>query len=119
MDSPFIEKEKIHVNEFAYSFYDSYPVSKGHMLVVPKRIVPEIFDLTNDEYEGCFNLVKTVKNYLISEYNPDGYNIGSNCGVAAGQTIFHCHIHLIPRRKNDVDDPRGGVRGVIPEKQKY
>ena len=119
MSSPFIEKEKIHVNEFAYSFYDSYPVSKGHMLVVPKRIVAEIFDLTNDEYEGCFNLVKTVKNYLISEYNPDGFNIGSNCGAAAGQTIFHAHIHIIPRYNGDIENPKGGLRNIFPGKGEY
>tara|TARA_B100001093_G_C26785177_1_gene996336 strand:+ start:225 stop:584 length:360 start_codon:yes stop_codon:yes gene_type:complete len=119
MDSPFIDKEKIYVNEFSYSFYDTYPVSKGHMLVVPKRIVPEIFDLPEDEYLSCLDLVRTVRNHLISEFNPDGFNVGTNCGEAAGQTIFHAHIHIIPRYKGDIDNPKGGLRNIFPGKGEY
>ena len=119
MDSPFTDKKRIHENEFSYSFYDTYPVSKGHMLVVPKRIVPEIFDLTKDEYLSCLDLVRTVRNHLISEFNPDGFNIGANCGEAAGQTIFHAHIHIIPRYKGDIDNPKGGLRNIFPGKGEY
>tara|TARA_B100001057_G_C22420189_1_gene783239 strand:+ start:89 stop:448 length:360 start_codon:yes stop_codon:yes gene_type:complete len=119
MDSPFLDKEKLVENEFAYAFYDGFPVSKGHVLVVPKRVVPEIFDLTNEEYTGCFNLVKDVKEFLKKEFNPDGFNLGVNCGETAGQTVFHAHIHVIPRYKGDVPNPRGGIRHVIPGKGNY
>ena len=119
MESPFLDKEKIVENEFAYAFYDGFPVSKGHVLIVPKRVVPEIFDLNDEEYEGCFNLVKDVKEFLQKEYNPDGFNLGVNCGETAGQTVFHAHIHVIPRYKGDVPNPRGGIRHVIPGKGNY
>ena len=119
MNSPFLEVEKIIENELAYAFYDGYPVSKGHMLIVPKRVVPEIFDLNDEEYRACFDLIKDVKDYLIKKYNPDGFNIGINCGEDAGQTVFHAHIHVIPRYKGDIPNPRGGVRNIIPGKGNY
>ncbi len=119
MSSPFLNVEKIVENEFSYAFYDGFPVSKGHTLIVPKRVVPEIFDLNDDEYRGCFDLIKKVKDYLKEKYSPDGFNIGVNNGEDAGQTVFHAHIHVIPRYKGDVPNPRGGVRNIIPGKGDY
>jgi diadenosine tetraphosphate (Ap4A) HIT family hydrolase len=119
MSSPFLNVEKIVENEFAYAFYDGFPVSKGHTLIVPKRVVPEIFDLNDDEYRACFDLVKEVKDYLKEKYSPDGFNIGVNNGEDAGQTVFHAHIHVIPRYEGDVKNPRGGIRNIIPEKGDY
>ena len=116
---PFTEDKKIHENEHAFSLLDGYPVTEGHMLVVPKRKVPEIFDLTDKEYQSCFDLVRVVKDYLMNKYGTKSFNIGINCGTDAGQTIFHAHIHIIPRYKNDVTNPRGGVRNVIPNKANY
>ena len=119
MPSPFSDKEKIVENSHAYAVYDGYPVSKGHALVIPKREVAEIFDLNNEEYSSCFDLVKKVRDLLTKKYNPDGFNIGVNCGESAGQTVFHAHIHIIPRYKDDVPNPRGGVRNIIPGKGDY
>lgn len=106
-------------NEWAKALYDKFPVNKGHLLIVPKRHVEQYFDLTEDERKAIDQLLFVGKKLLEETLHPDGYNIGINCGEAAGQTIFHVHIHLIPRYKGDTDDPRGGVRGVIPSKQSY
>ncbi len=119
MESPFLNKKKIIENENAFAIYDGFPVSKGHVLVIPKRVVAEIFDLNDEEYSSCFNLVKDVKKILEEEFKPDGFNIGINNGEKAGQTIFHAHIHVIPRYSGDVDNPRGGIRHVIPGKGDY
>ncbi len=119
MESPFLNKKKIIENENAFAIYDEFPVSKGHVLVIPKRVVAEIFDLNDEEYSSCFNLVKDVKKILEEEFKPDGFNIGINNGEKAGQTIFHAHIHVIPRYSGDVDNPRGGIRHVIPGKGDY
>ena len=119
MESPFLNKKKIIENENAFAIYDGFPVSKGHVLVIPKRVVTEIFDLNDEEYSSCFNLVKDVKKILEEEFKPDGFNIGINNGEKAGQTIFHAHIHVIPRYSGDVDNPRGGIRHVIPGKGDY
>ena len=119
MKSPFLNLEKIIENENAFAIYDGFPVSKGHVLVIPKRVVAEIFDLNNEEYSSCFNLVKDVKKILEEKFKPDGFNIGINNGEKAGQTVFHAHIHVIPRYSGDVDNPRGGVRHVIPGKGNY
>ncbi|MDX9692080.1 MAG: HIT family protein [Acholeplasmataceae bacterium] len=109
----------IHENELFFSMFDSYPVTQGHTLIIPKRHVENYFQLTDNEKIMLDDELKYMKNYLMGEFHPDGFNIGINQGKAAGQTIFHLHIHLIPRYNNDVEDPRGGVRGVIPNKQKY
>ena len=119
MNSPFLNKEKIAENDFAFAIYDGFPVSKGHALVVPKKIVSQIFNLNTDEYTGCFNLVKEVKILLQEKFNPDAFNIGINCGKEAGQTVDHAHIHIIPRYKNDLEDPTGGIRNIFPGKGKY
>lgn len=103
----------------AFTKTDSYPVSKGHTLVIPKRHISSYFECTDDERLELWSLVEQVKTLLESEFEPDGFNIGINIGAAAGQTVPHMHIHIIPRYLGDMDDPRGGVRGVIPEKQKY
>lgn len=112
-------KEVILENDLALAFYDKYPVNKGHLLIIPKRHVEQYFDLTNQERAAIDQLLFEGKKLLDEQYQPDGYNIGVNCGESAGQTIFHVHVHLIPRYKNDLEDPRGGVRGVIPAKRIY
>lgn len=101
------------------AIYDGYPVSKGHVLLIPKRHCASYFDLNFIELESVSVTIGIVKRLLDKKFKPDGYNIGINCGEAAGQTVPHCHIHIIPRYNGDMEDPRGGVRGVIPEKQKY
>lgn len=101
------------------AFYDGYPVSPGHALIIPKRHVASYFDLTNHEREAMNVMLQYVKQKVDERYHPDGYNIGINVNEAAGQSVFHVHMHLIPRYKGDVENPKGGVRGVIPNKQKY
>ena len=109
-----------HENDLAYSSYDSYPVSDHHCLIIPKRHIKDYFDMTNDELIACNDLIQIVKNEILSkDTNVKGFNIGTNAGKIAGQSIMHCHIHLIPRREGDVDNPQGGVRSVIPNKQHY
>ena len=112
--------EYVFENNLAFSTFDSYPVSKYHALIIPKRHVENYFDMSEEEVSSCNKLIKKMRN-KIQELDPtvDGFNIGTNSGKVAGQSIMHCHIHLIPRRKNDVDNPQGGVRGVIPLKQHY
>lgn len=106
-------------NELAYSARDTYAVSPGHSVVVPKRHVPEFFDLTPEEVAACMDLINKEKKLIDEEFKPDGYNIGVNIGPAAGQSIFHTHIHIIPRYKGDVENPQGGVRHVLPKKAHY
>ncbi|WP_428080247.1 HIT family protein [Candidatus Pelagibacter sp.] len=109
-----------HENNLAYASYDSYPVSDHHCLIIPKRHIKDYFDMTNDELIACNDLIQTVKNEILSkDVNVKGFNIGTNVGKIAGQSIMHCHIHLIPRREGDVDNPQGGIRSVIPNKQHY
>lgn len=98
---------------------DGFPISPGHTLVIPKRHIGSFFDLTADERNDLLALLERAKAVLDAEYQPDGYNIGINDGPAAGQTVPHLHIHLIPRYKEDLPDARGGVRWIIPEKADY
>lgn len=105
--------------ELAYVRTDSYPVNPGHLLIIPNRHVAGFFELRRDEKQAMFDLLEEAKAYLDREQGPDGYNFGINIGPAAGQSVMHVHLHLIPRYLGDMPDPRGGVRGVIPEKQKY
>jgi diadenosine tetraphosphate (Ap4A) HIT family hydrolase len=107
------------VHELAYSARDTYAVSPGHTLVIPKRHVASFFDLTQDEVAACIKLINEEKNRIDGEFNPDGYNIGINVGPAAGQSILHVHIHVIPRYMGDVENPQGGVRHVIPRNAHY
>lgn len=106
-------------NELAYSARDTYAVSPGHTLVIPRRHVADFFDLTTEEINACMALIVEEKKLLDNEFKPDGYNIGVNVGPAAGQSIFHVHIHIIPRYKGDVKNPQGGVRHVLPKKAHY
>jgi diadenosine tetraphosphate (Ap4A) HIT family hydrolase len=106
-------------NELAFAHYDSYPVNPGHCLIILRRHVAEYFQATTEEKAAIWALVDEMKIILDKEYKPDGYNVGVNIGKMAGQSIPHVHIHMIPRYEGDMKDPRGGVRGVIPHKQKY
>tara|TARA_B100001057_G_scaffold476578_1_gene544767 strand:+ start:718 stop:1116 length:399 start_codon:yes stop_codon:yes gene_type:complete len=107
-------------NKLAYVSYDTYPVSKYHCLIIPKRHIRDFFELTNDELLACNELIKKVKDDMLNkDINIKGFNLGTNIGEASGQSIFHCHFHLIPRRTGDVENPQGGVRSVIPKKQHY
>ena len=109
----------IDSNELALVIRDGFPVSKGHTLIIPKRHVGSWFDTSADERIALFALLDHVKMILDHEFKPDSFNIGINDGAAAGQTVPHLHIHLIPRYKGDQKDPRGGVRWIIPGKAKY
>ncbi len=113
------QKQAVFENELAKVFYDDSPVSKGHMLIFTKRHAETYFDTTKEEKLAIMELIEECKKELDEKYVPDGYNIGCNCGCYAGQSVGHVHIHVIPRYKGDVENPRGGVRGVIPEKQSY
>ena len=113
------EREIIASSPLSVAFYDGFPVSPGHALIIPKRHVSSFFDLSQEERQDLLNLADSVKRIVEERYHPDGYNIGINVGEAAGQSIFHVHMHLIPRYQGDVPNPRGGVRGVIPSKQNY
>ena len=109
---------------FSSSFFhvirDSFPVSPLHTLIIPKRHVETYFDLNEDETNELATVLKKTRHQILELDNSvKAFNVGINAGEESGQTIFHCHVHLIPRRKGDVEDPRGGVRGVIPDKQKY
>ncbi|MGD0493988.1 MAG: HIT family protein [Steroidobacteraceae bacterium] len=103
----------------AVSLWDGYPVSPAHALIIPRRHVATWFDATNEEQIALLEMVRSAKAIIEERHKPDGYNIGINSGAAAGQTVFHLHIHLIPRFFGDVEDPRGGVRHVIPAKANY
>lgn len=121
--SPFfnddLPRDLIYESGTTFSFFDKYPVSLGHTLVVPKRLISNYFDLSIKEQMACWMMVNKVKSLLQNRFNPDGFNIGINIQEAAGQSVPHCHIHVIPRYTGDVDIPRGGVRSVIPGKQNY
>ena len=106
-------------NHLCFAIYDGFPVSIGHILIIPKRHVADYFSLTEDELMAMQQMMRELKHRLDVDLSPDGYNVGVNVNEAAGQTVYHVHMHLIPRYKGDVDNPRGGVRGVIPNKQKY
>ena len=113
------EREIIASSQLSVAFFDGFPVSPGHALIIPKRHVSSFFDLSQEERQDLLNLADSIKQIVEERYHPDGYNIGVNVGEAAGQSIFHVHMHLIPRYQGDVPNPRGGVRGVIPDKQNY
>lgn len=106
-------------SEHVIAFLDLYPVTPGHTLIIPKEHVINYFDISPALQNEMWNLVNRCKEILDNTYHPNGYNIGININKSAGQTILHTHIHLIPRYSGDTQDPKGGVRGVIAEKQKY
>ena len=114
------KSERAHENKLAYASYDSYPVTEHHCLIIPKRHIKDYFDLSNDELVACNELIQIVKKEIINkDLTVKGFNLGTNIGKVSGQSILHCHLHLIPRREGDVDNPQGGVRSVIPNKQHY
>jgi len=117
VSSPFLlvpSSDWLASNDLAFAIRDRFPVSRGHTLVVPRRCVATYFEAHSAEKAALWALVDEVKAALDAELRPDGYNVGFNSGAAAGQTVFHLHIHVIPRFNGDVDDPRGGVRHVLP-----
>ena len=116
-----IPQERIVLeNDLAYAVRDGFPVTKMHSIIIPKRHIKDYFDLNKDELLACDHLIRSLKEEINnSDSSVNGFNIGMNAGESAGQTIFHCHIHLIPRRTGDVDNPRGGVRHTIPDKGDY
>jgi diadenosine tetraphosphate (Ap4A) HIT family hydrolase len=119
---PFCHLEKSRItleNDCAVAFPDAFPVAEGHMLVVPKRHVASLFDLPDEEQAAIWKLVAQMRGKLVFDLQPDGFNIGVNDGSAAGQTVMHAHVHVIPRRRGDVADPRGVIRWIIPEKAPY
>jgi diadenosine tetraphosphate (Ap4A) HIT family hydrolase len=121
--SPFLERapeDWVASNSLAFAIHDAFPVSPGHTLVVPRRLFSSWFEATAEERAEIFELVDVVRRQLdASDHPPQGYNIGINVGAAAGQTVPHLHVHVIPRYAGDVSDPRGGVRHVIPGKGNY
>ncbi len=106
-------------NDHAFVIYDGFPVSKGHALVIPKRHNASFFETNEDERSALLVGLDYAKQRINDDYQPVAYNIGINDGQAAGQTVPHLHIHVIPRYNGDVDDPRGGVRWIFPDKAKY
>lgn len=117
---PFCGKVKpVLENELAFAIPDRFPVTRGHLLVIPQRHVADYFEASPDEKAALWDLVEKARAHLHDRYAPDGFNIGINVGEAAGQTVMHLHIHVIPRYHGDTADPTGGVRGVIPGKQTY
>lgn len=117
--NPDTERELIVESATAYAMFDKFPVSNGHTLIIPKKHCADYFDLTFKEQSACIFMLNKVKESLVKQFNPNGFNVGINVCETAGQTVPHVHIHLIPRYKGDVENPRGGVRGVIPDKQSY
>lgn len=109
----------IQSNDHAIAIYDGFPVSPGHCLIIPKRHIASFFEATREEQTALLDLLAEMQEILVKERNPDGFNIGINVGEAAGQTVMHLHIHLIPRYAGDQPDPRGGVRWIFPDKADY
>lgn len=116
-----IPKDRIvFENDLIYAIFDGFPVTKYHSLIIPKRHIKDFFDLSEDELLSANKILHQMKEHILSiDESVTGFNIGMNAGESAGQTVFHCHIHLIPRRDEDVEDPRGGVRHTIPGKGSY
>ncbi len=104
-------------NDLALAFYDGCPINEGHSLVIPRRHLETCFEASEEEHAAMIRLIYQARDYLQKKYNPDGYNIGANVGRAAGQTVFHYHIHIIPRYRGDVADPKGGIRKVIAHRK--
>ena len=115
------KKESIYSSDFTFVLTDNkFPVTKHHTLIAPHRHVPDFFNLTSEEFNDLIKILKKQRKLLLNlDKRITGFNVGVNAGIDAGQSIMHCHIHLIPRRKGDMENPKGGVRGVIPSKQKY
>jgi len=120
--SVFLDKSKeewLGEGNHFFMIYDGFPVNPGHILIVSKRVVNDYFDLNIEERIELTELILTAKDLIEKNHEPDGYNIGMNCGIAAGQSVMHFHCHIIPRYRGDLNNPKGGVRGVIPDKMNY
>lgn len=114
------EERLIAENELAFAVRDGFPVTELHSLIIPRRHVSDYFELTKEELLACNELLRIVKEEILArDTSVKGFNVGANSGLVAGQSIFHCHIHLIPRREGDVPNPKGGIRHVIPGKGAY
>ncbi len=121
-DCPFCNPDSTIIllaNTHAIAIYDGFPVSLGHCLIIPKRHIASFFEATREEQTALLDLLAEMQEILVKERNPDGFNIGINVGEAAGQTVMHLHIHLIPRYAGDQTDPRGGVRWIFPDRAAY
>ena len=115
-----IPKDRIlFKTEFFFIIKDAFPVSPGHLLIISNELKKDFFELSYIEKIELTKALEIAKDIILTEYKPEGYNIGMNCGEAAGQTVFHFHCHVIPRYKGDMENPRGGVRHVIPNRGKY
>ena len=122
LNCPFCTLEPSRIilsNGHAVAIRDGFPISKGHTLVIPKRHIASLFEATTEEQAALFEVLAAARKQLQDELRPDGFNIGINDGAAAGQTVMHLHIHLIPRYSGDQPDPRGGVRWIFPDKAAY
>lgn len=115
----FVENYQLIVPKEHINCFGEIPVSKGHVLIITKGHAATFFDITNEEQIAIIDLLNKCKEYIDKKYHPDGYNVGLNCGESAGQSVMHVHMHLIPRYKGDVENPRGGIRGVIPNRKNY
>lgn len=121
-DCPFCSPDPDRVfyeTDLVVGLWDAYPVNPGHALLVPRRHVPDWFEASEDERRELMEGVQAARAAILEKHQPQGFNLGINMGEAAGQTVFHLHVHLIPRYSGDVDDPRGGVRCLIPGKARY
>jgi diadenosine tetraphosphate (Ap4A) HIT family hydrolase len=116
---PIKDREILAEHPLAAAITDSFPLTLGHTLIVPRRHVASFFELSTNERLAMLGLLDQAKVTLDTKYSPSGFNIGVNDGTAAGQTVMHVHIHLIPRYKGDAADPRGGVRWIFPRKADY
>ncbi len=114
-----LSEKFVFENDLVFAIRDTYPVSPGHTLIITKRHAETWFDTNQAEQLAVLQALDKIRAELDAEFSPDGYNVGFNAGESAGQTVMHLHVHIIPRFSRDMADPRGGVRGVIPDKQKY
>ena len=113
------DDKRIAENQYFFARYDDFPISDGHCEIIPKEHIESFFDLASDQVQSLYDLIKDVKEIIDDRFKPDGYNVGINEGECAGRTQHHLHVHLIPRCNGDVENPRGGVRNVIPQKADY
>ena len=119
-DCPFCHPDDVLFgNDLAYAKLDKFPVNPGHLLIIPRRHIDDFFLTTEEEKNAMLSLLNKAKQYLDVKHTPAGYNVGINVGEVAGQTVMHVHLHFIPRYQGDLENPRGGVRGVIPTRQSY
>ena len=120
IQQPGYEKEIVYSNEYFVATRDSYPVTPLHTLIIPKRHFASFFEMNDDEQAAVFSILKQQRDEIMAlDPSVTSFNVGTNDGVDAGQSIYHLHIHLFPRRPGDIENPRGGVRGIIPARQKY